>query len=64
MTRKDYELIAAAIRLSMKAETSGINAESFRRGATDCAFMIAGKLKTENPNFDRARFLAACGVKE
>lgn len=61
MTRKDYVLIAEALRItngSIKvapydAETAlGLVAE-----------VIADRLENENPRFDRERFLTACGVK-
>lgn len=52
MTRKDYQLIA----------------EVFARSAGDdlaklIALNLADKLAEDNPRFDKARFLTACGVK-
>jgi hypothetical protein len=60
MTKKDYELLAAAM---YRAWVSVEN---------DCApavrmtsEMLADALTGDNPNFDRGRFLAACqGVKK
>lgn len=65
MTRKDYELIAAAVHRSLMASTiSGSTAvkaaktEAIRLVAID----LAASLATTNDRFDRARFLKACGV--
>ncbi len=61
MTRKDYVLIAEAIKRANE------NWEGF---APEAALAIEGLAKSlsvqlviDNPNFDRARFLEACGVK-
>ena len=48
MTRKDYILIAKAIQESTDK--------------TEIAYAIATVLAADNPRFDRARFLAACGL--
>ena len=52
MTKKDFELIASALR---------------RLGAghawKDTCLAMADALANTNPRFDRARFLAACGVQ-
>jgi hypothetical protein len=53
MTRKDYILIAEVIATSWHA-----SAESKR----ELAVNMASKLWLDNPRFDRARFLVACGV--
>jgi hypothetical protein len=62
MTRKDYELIAKALNTQMEMsvlceEEAGIYA------VTNIACDLADTLVRENPRFDRARFLSACGVK-
>lgn len=60
MTRKDYVLIAAALKSSQL--------EQFRDGAqpfqheVSCK-RVADALATDNPRFDRDRFLKACGVQ-
>jgi hypothetical protein len=53
MTRKDYVMIAEVIATSWhtSAETKREIAQNF-----------ADALETDNPRFDRARFLEACGV--
>jgi hypothetical protein len=48
MTRKDYVLIAKAIQESADK--------------VEIAHALAAILGADNPRFDRARFLAACGV--
>lgn len=53
MTKKDYVLIAQAV------------AEVGSRGYGDIgpvAHQIADALATDNPRFDRERFLKACGL--
>ena len=61
MTRKDYVLIAQAIKTQIDLSTQYEEEES-RAGAQNIAYDLAWKLQEENPNFDRRRFLAACGV--
>jgi hypothetical protein len=58
MTRKDYILIAAAIKYVR--DNSGNACE---RTAALVAVELAMQLATDNPRFDRERFLKACGVK-
>ena len=57
MHRKDYVAIADVL-----ATRKGIwsTAELARQ---DIAEMIADLMARDNPRFDRARFLAACGVQ-
>lgn len=61
MTRKDYELIAGVINGAMQ------NWEGFTPEAEEAliglARSLSHKLGDYNPNFDRKRFLDACGVK-
>lgn len=57
MTRKDYILIAAALK------------QAYDHMPDSCVHnmyvdYIADALAQDNPRFDRARFLAACGVQE
>jgi hypothetical protein len=61
MTRKDYEAIARAIRLFHEDdERDPIHTAS---GAVEyVASNIADVMSADNPRFDRARFLKACGV--
>jgi hypothetical protein len=64
--RKDYELIAAALHRSNMA--AGIGAkplfgEGMKAGVRLVAIDLAATLEHDNPRFDRARFLKACGVE-
>jgi hypothetical protein len=61
MTRKDYVLIAQAIKTQIELSTKFEEEES-RAGAKNIAYDLAWKLSEDNPRFDRARFLTACGV--
>ena len=69
MTKKDFEAIARAIT---EARALGRHARSpiaatigDARGdaCDDCAVLIADHCASDNPRFDRARFLKACGVQ-
>ena len=66
MTRKDYVMIAGIIKdcnliptLNKNKENGLIQADMLFTVASQLAY----KLEQDNPRFDRARFLAACGVK-
>jgi hypothetical protein len=60
MTRKDYVLIAAALKA---ANTPFCNYGADGKTAhANCAHQIADMLARDNPRFDRTRFLAAAGV--
>ncbi|WP_349434260.1 hypothetical protein [Pararhizobium sp. A13] len=58
MTRKDYELIAAAFKrqLAMKVDKAEHDVLS------DLAEDLAGEFLALNPRFDVNRFLKACGL--
>lgn len=56
MTRKDYVVIAEAIRKASQAP-------GYAERNAFVAHAIADALAADNPRFDRARFLSACGVK-
>ena len=62
MTRKDYELIAKAIA-DLRNATGAVMGEEFQHGAKQAAQYIASALASDNPRFDRERFLKACGVQ-
>ena len=55
MTRKDFQLIADAVKQ--------ITANDYTQDRADKANLFADALATTSPQFDRARFLTACGVK-
>ena len=54
MTRKDYVMIADVIA------TSWHGSQDLKESL---AYNMADALEADNPRFDRARFLVACGVK-
>jgi hypothetical protein len=56
MTRKDYQLIAEVFA------NLGQIIDIKETVAVDLARNLADALETDNPRFDRARFLEACGV--
>jgi hypothetical protein len=59
MTRKDYVVIAAALRRSLERSPLADST-----GVIDAALAMADALAGTNPRFDRSRFLKACGVWE
>jgi hypothetical protein len=59
MTRKDYQLIADVIKTTRKVEQG----ETVLVSVAHLVNTLATDLKIDNPRFDRARFLVACGVK-
>lgn len=59
MTRKDFELIAAAIKRAVQSEPRVV-----ADALGDLARDLAGELVKTNPAFNQARFLRACGVEE
>jgi hypothetical protein len=61
MTRKDYELIAAALKAARDAYAPHWDPNLFR-ACNDNALAIEAVLAKDNPRFDRARFLKAAGV--
>lgn len=67
MTRKDYVAIAAAIRAARRDVTNREPPEcvaDMQDGISLAAEHLADALRRDNPRFDRARFLAACGDPE
>lgn len=58
MTKKHFEAVASAIRAEYE-DTYGEPAEEAIRSI---ARKLADVFASENPRFDRARFLAACGI--
>lgn len=65
MTRKDYELIAAAIKAThdrIDQQTDFSHNGEQQRGVRRTAAHLADALAHDNPRFDRTRFLKACGI--
>ena len=59
MTRKDFQLIADAMREAFPGREIS---DAYVTWATAC-HKLANGLETTNPRFDRSRFLAACGLE-
>jgi hypothetical protein len=57
MTRKDYELVAAAIRNQLNGPLSNCTDAI---SASELAHELADELQTKNNRFDRDKFLDAC----
>jgi hypothetical protein len=73
MTRKDYVMIANVIRETLndiardyERETISDNSRTLLVGericARDIAYRLADQLRQDNPRFDTARFIEACGL--
>lgn len=66
MTRKDYELIAAAFKAA-RADVTEKEPESSHKDMLDGISLavehVADALKRQNELFYRNRFLTACGVQ-
>lgn len=58
MTKKDYEAIADSILVSKEATHIGNNVDGIRLIARLSAYF-----KKDNPRFDQARFVKACGIQ-
>lgn len=63
MTRKDYVIIAESIKGSINYEKSFNNNQDGANALKFLALTLSSSLETDNPRFNRARFLDACGVK-
>ncbi len=71
MTKKHFNLIAAAIRREMDvhcdndtlSEAARLSRQAGRLALGNIAEDLAGEFVRENPNFDQRRFLAACGLE-
>lgn len=61
MTKKDYDIIAAAIREALVA-WNGEDDGAKRIGVQTAANRISRRLREANPRFDRNQFLEACGL--
>jgi hypothetical protein len=60
MTRKDYQLIADTFAKFQKIQNLD---QTINWSREDLARNLADALQADNPRFDSARFLNACGVK-
>jgi hypothetical protein len=58
MSKKHFVTIAARIKSRLESETS----EEIKGGVRLVALDLANQFVSENPRFDKARFLTACGL--
>jgi hypothetical protein len=62
MTRKDYIVLAGALRNAVSRHTPSFDSY---QGAMDAAYQVAVVLAEDNPRFDREHFLSVVtGIKE
>ncbi len=61
LTKKYYEMIAAEIRAAMPSGNHARDIGGYL-ALERLARYLASTFESQNPKFDRARFLAACGV--
>ena len=62
MSRKDYILIAAALKAARSSYTLP-NVAIYHNGIDNAAHRLADALGRDNPRFDRERFLKAAEVQ-
>lgn len=62
MTKKDFELIAQSIT-NVRSNYAGVCPNTAKLELDAVSVELARQLVWNNPRFDKARFLAACGVK-
>lgn len=58
MTKKHYEAIARIMHYDTQGDTKAENAR------VNTAQLLASYFATDNPRFDRERFLQACGIEQ
>ena len=65
MTRKDYELIAAAVRETFGPTTrrEDLFDDGWESALEQLSRLLAARLQKDNPRFDTQRFLDACRQK-
>lgn len=65
MTRQHFELIAEtineALNRELEIEAEGNDTKLAQTTLKALSYRFAAKLKVTNPNFDRAKFILACG---
>lgn len=64
MTRRDYVLIASALKSARDYQSSSTHAWAFAYGCDTTALELAKSLGRANARFDRGRFLRDSGVTQ
>jgi len=65
MTKKHFETVAAVIAGKVGYDHSTIDFDAgYNTALKDLAVSLADTFEDENPRFDRAIFLLACGITE
>jgi hypothetical protein len=59
MTRKDFEMISSTLKSLTRGRPDGWAQNGWR----ETCLTFSDALASTNPRFDRARFLAACGME-
>ena len=63
MTKKHFQAIASILKDEVEINSGGRPIDiGARLSAKEIAQKMADYFKSENANFDRARFLSACGL--
>ena len=62
MSRKNYEAIAAAIKIEVNIADAMVTKSVRMDAIRGVAVEISRVCFSDNPRFDTAKFLAACGV--
>ena len=64
MTRKDYVLIAAALKAARRPNLAGnVTRAAYNNGIDNAVEFLVLALAKDNPAFDGARFRAAAGIE-
>lgn len=61
MTRKDYEVLAAALAAATPRSDALPDVHS---KWADCVYQVGEALKSDNPNFNRILFYKACATRK
>ena len=63
MTKKDFEMIASVLKACEWPSSNDTYAKGMRCQWSNTIDAFATALASQNPRFDRERFLAACGME-
>lgn len=63
MTRQHFQAIADAFKECMELSEDQLRPDIRKDALRRAAIEVSGNISKFNPNFDRVRFLEACGVE-